>query len=114
MTCHSESITSANALALLRSYDVVADASDNAPTRYLLSDACSVLRKPLVSGAAIGTDGQLAVYCYGASGTKGWVLLMVTTLVAWEYGSANHEYSWVLWCQEWLFLFGGTTNLPMY
>jgi len=57
-----------NALEIVDRFDVVLDASDNAPTRYLISDACCVARKPLVSGAAIGTDGQLTVYCYGDDG----------------------------------------------
>jgi len=57
-----------NALDIIEKYDVVLDASDNAPTRYLISDACCIAHKPLVSGAAIGTDGQLTVYCYGEDG----------------------------------------------
>jgi adenylyltransferase and sulfurtransferase len=63
-----DGFTPANALEIIRGYDVVIDASDNAPTRYLISDACAVVRKPLVSGAAIGTDGQLTVYCHGLEG----------------------------------------------
>ena len=65
---HLEGLTPANALSLISLYDIVVDASDNAPTRYLLSDACAVARKPLASGAAIGTDGQLTVYCHGQQG----------------------------------------------
>ncbi|PRW57410.1 Adenylyltransferase and sulfurtransferase MOCS3 [Chlorella sorokiniana] len=57
-----------NAVELISEYDVIVDASDNAPTRYLISDACCVARRPLVSGAAIGTDGQLTVYCHGEDG----------------------------------------------
>ena len=52
----------------MRRYDVVVDASDNAPTRYLLSDACVVAGRPLVSGAALGTDGQVTVYNQGPDG----------------------------------------------
>jgi adenylyltransferase/sulfurtransferase len=62
---HRGGLTPANAVALVRAYDVIVDATDNAPTRYLLSDACAVARRPLVSGAAIGADGQLSVYCAG-------------------------------------------------
>jgi len=65
---HTEGFTPYNALELVKNYDVVLDASDNAPTRYLISDACCVANKPLVSGAAIGTDGQLTVYHYGKDG----------------------------------------------
>jgi len=40
----------------------VVDASDNVATRYLVSDACVVANRPLVSGAALGMEGQLTVY----------------------------------------------------
>lgn len=40
------------------------DATDNVPTRYLINDTCVALSKPLVSGAALGMDGQLTVYHY--------------------------------------------------
>ncbi|XP_077191739.1 adenylyltransferase and sulfurtransferase MOCS3 [Paroedura picta] len=52
------------ALALARAYDVVADCSDNAPTRYLVNDACVLAGKPLVSASALRLEGQLAVYGY--------------------------------------------------
>jgi len=65
---YTEGFTPQNALEIINGYDVVLDASDNAPTRYLISDACCVSKKPLVSGAAIGTDGQLTVYCHGEDG----------------------------------------------
>lgn len=65
---YNEGFHPGNALHLVSRYDVVLDASDNAPTRYLISDACVLAQKPLVSGAAIGTDGQLTVYCCGVDG----------------------------------------------
>ena len=65
---HTDGLTPANAVEIIERYDVVLDASDNAPTRYLISDACCVADKPLVSGAAIGTDGQLTVYHHGEDG----------------------------------------------
>jgi len=56
---HAERLTAANALALVSSYDIVADGSDNFATRYLVSDACFFAKKPLVT-AAVGTfDGTL-------------------------------------------------------
>jgi molybdopterin-synthase adenylyltransferase len=59
VTTHAERLTAANALARLSSYDIVADGSDNFATRYLVSDACYLARKPLVT-AALGTfDGTL-------------------------------------------------------
>lgn len=65
---HRDGLTPGNALQLVRQYDIIIDASDNAPTRYLASDACVVARKPLVSGAALGTDGQLTVCNHGPDG----------------------------------------------
>ena len=51
-----------NALDIFRNYDCVVDASDNPRTRYLINDACVMAGKPLISGSAIGTEGQLSVY----------------------------------------------------
>jgi molybdopterin-synthase adenylyltransferase len=56
---HATRLTAANALDLVKRYDLVADGSDNFATRYLVSDACCLARKPLVT-AAVGTfDGTL-------------------------------------------------------
>ena len=57
-------ITGENALELVSKHDVVVDACDNPRTRYLLNDACILGGKPLVSGSAMGTEGQLTVYNY--------------------------------------------------
>ncbi|XP_027939468.1 adenylyltransferase and sulfurtransferase MOCS3 [Vigna unguiculata] len=61
---HQEALRTSNALEILSKYDIIVDATDNAPTRYLISDCCVVLGKPLVSGAALGMEGQLTVYNY--------------------------------------------------
>ncbi|KAM6916911.1 adenylyltransferase and sulfurtransferase MOCS3 [Lycodopsis pacificus] len=53
-----------NALQLIRQYDIVADCSDNVPTRYLVNDACVLGGKPLVSASALRMEGQLTVYNY--------------------------------------------------
>jgi molybdopterin/thiamine biosynthesis adenylyltransferase len=55
-------LTSENALEILKGYDLVVDASDNFPTRYLTNDACVLLNKPLVFGAIYQFDGQVAVF----------------------------------------------------
>src|SRR5580704_18150285 len=56
---HAARLTADNALALIGKYDLVADGSDNFTTRYLVSDACYLARRPLVT-AAVGTfDGTL-------------------------------------------------------
>lgn len=49
-------------LALVAQADVVIDCSDNFKTRYLLNKLCVQHKKPLVSGAAIGFEGQITVY----------------------------------------------------
>ena len=48
--------------ALARDADVVIDCSDNFATRYALNQICVALKKPLVSGAAIGFEGQVSVF----------------------------------------------------
>jgi molybdopterin/thiamine biosynthesis adenylyltransferase len=48
--------------ALVRGADLVIDCSDNFKTRHAVNAACVARRKPLVSGAAIGFDGQVSVY----------------------------------------------------
>lgn len=48
--------------ALINQADVVIDCSDNFETRYCLNELCVALQKPLVSGAAIGFEGQITVY----------------------------------------------------
>lgn len=61
-------LTGANAVELVSQYDVIIDATDNAPTRYLINDACVAAHRPLVSGAALRWDGQLITYNHGLSG----------------------------------------------
>jgi molybdopterin/thiamine biosynthesis adenylyltransferase len=51
---HGERLTADNAMALIGAYDLVLDGSDNFTTRYLVSDACYLAGKPLIS-AALGT-----------------------------------------------------------
>ncbi|SDN61436.1 adenylyltransferase and sulfurtransferase [Actinomyces ruminicola] len=62
VVAHRLALTSANALELLRGWDVVVDATDNFPTRYLLSDTCVLLGIPLVHGAVLGLDGQVTIF----------------------------------------------------
>jgi adenylyltransferase/sulfurtransferase len=54
-------LTNKNALDLLSRYDIIVDASDNFPTRYLVNDASVLLKKPLVYGAVSKFEGQVAV-----------------------------------------------------
>ena len=59
---HTERLTSANALDVLRDYDVVIDGTDNFPTRYLLNDACVLLDLPYVYGSIFRFEGQVSVF----------------------------------------------------
>ena len=52
------------ALKLISQYDVVVDCTDNFATRYLISDACVILNKPLVYGAIHSFSGQVMVLNY--------------------------------------------------
>ena len=60
-----EKITKDNILDLIRDYDVVVDGSDNFPTRYLVNDACVMMKKPLVSGAILKFEGQVTTILPG-------------------------------------------------
>ncbi|MBF6595276.1 MAG: molybdopterin-synthase adenylyltransferase MoeB [Thermaceae bacterium] len=57
-------LTSEKALDILRPYDLVLDASDNFPTRYLVNDACVLLGKPLLYGAIHQFEGQVSLFNY--------------------------------------------------
>ncbi len=59
---HPVRLTADNALDLISGYDLVADGSDNFPTRFLINDACHFARKTLVSAAVLRFDGQLSTY----------------------------------------------------
>jgi molybdopterin/thiamine biosynthesis adenylyltransferase/rhodanese-related sulfurtransferase len=59
---HRERITSANALDLIRPYDIVVDGTDNFPTRYLTNDACVFLKKPNIYGSIFRFEGQASVF----------------------------------------------------
>ena len=55
-------LTSQNALDIIREFDVVADGTDNFPTRYLVNDACVLLGKPNVYGSIFRFEGQASVF----------------------------------------------------
>ncbi len=59
---HESRLTSENALELFREYDIVADGTDNFPTRYLVNDACVLLGKPNVYGSIFRFEGQASVF----------------------------------------------------
>src|SRR5207248_1356378 len=55
-------LTSENALDIIREFDIVADGTDNFPTRYLVNDACVLLDKPNVYGSIFRFEGQASVF----------------------------------------------------
>jgi adenylyltransferase/sulfurtransferase len=59
---HETMLSSANALEILKDYDIVADGTDNFPTRYLVNDACVLLGKPNVYGSIFRFEGQASVF----------------------------------------------------
>lgn len=56
---HATRLNAANALSIISGYDIVADGSDNFSTRYLVSDACFLAKKPLITGAVGTFDATL-------------------------------------------------------
>jgi sulfur-carrier protein adenylyltransferase/sulfurtransferase len=59
---HNVMLTSANALDILKDYDVIADGTDNFQTRYLVNDACVLLGKPNAYGSIFRFEGQASVF----------------------------------------------------
>ena len=55
-------LTSENAFEILKDYDLIVDGTDNFPTRYLVNDACVLLRKPYVYGSIFRFEGQVTVF----------------------------------------------------
>jgi len=59
---HETRLTSENALEIFRDFDVVADGTDNFPTRYLVNDACVLTGKPNVYASIFRFEGQASVF----------------------------------------------------
>jgi len=59
---HPVRLDSSNAMDVIREYDVVIDATDNLPSRYLINDACVLQAKPDVFASVLGFDGQASVF----------------------------------------------------
>ena len=55
-------LTSENALEILADFDIIADGTDNFPTRYLVNDACVLTAKPNVYGSIFRFEGQASVF----------------------------------------------------
>jgi len=61
---YNTQLTSQNALDIIKDYDVVADGTDNFPTRYLVNDACVLLGKPNIYASIFQFEGQVSVFNY--------------------------------------------------
>jgi sulfur-carrier protein adenylyltransferase/sulfurtransferase len=59
---HNTMLTSANALDILKDYDIIADGTDNFQTRYLVNDACVMLGKPNAYASIYRFEGQASVF----------------------------------------------------
>jgi adenylyltransferase/sulfurtransferase len=69
---HNTHINSGNALDIIKDYDIVADGTDNFPTRYLVNDATLLLNKPNVYGSIFQFEGQVSVFNYvNSKGERG-------------------------------------------
>ena len=64
ITVYANYLNPENALETIKQYDLVVDATDNFGTRYLINDACVVVKKPFVYGALQGFEGQVSVFNY--------------------------------------------------
>jgi sulfur-carrier protein adenylyltransferase/sulfurtransferase len=59
---HEAMFSSANAMEICKDYDVIADGTDNFPTRYLTNDVCVLLGKPNVYASIFRFEGQASVF----------------------------------------------------
>ena len=59
---YNNRLTNKNALVLFDQFDIIVDGTDNFSTRYMINDACVLLRKPLVYGAISQFEGQVSIF----------------------------------------------------
>ena len=62
ITTYETRLTSENALEIFKDYDIIADGTDNFPTRYLVNDACVLLGKPNVYASIFRFEGQVSIF----------------------------------------------------
>jgi len=68
----NEQLTSSNAFEIILDFDIVADGTDNFPTRYLVNDACVLLNKVNVYASIFRFEGQVSVFNYeNEDGSRG-------------------------------------------
>src|SRR5205823_14121866 len=59
---YDERLSSQNVMRIFEPYDIIIDGTDNFPTRYLVNDACVLLKKPNVYGSIFRFDGQASIF----------------------------------------------------
>ncbi|KTW30642.1 hypothetical protein T552_00358 [Pneumocystis carinii B80] len=64
---YSTHISPSSAIDIIKPYDIILDCTDNQSIRYLISDTCILLKKPLISASAVRTEGQLCIYGFRGS-----------------------------------------------
>jgi adenylyltransferase/sulfurtransferase len=62
-------IDASNSLRILSDFDIIVDATDNYPARYIINDSCVILDKPMVHGAIYKHEGQISVFNYKGGST---------------------------------------------
>ncbi|HLF71478.1 MAG TPA: molybdopterin-synthase adenylyltransferase MoeB [Dehalococcoidia bacterium] len=65
VVAHEEPLHSENAMQIISQYDIIVNGADNFAARYLVNDACVMLKKPLVDGSILLFDGQATTYLPG-------------------------------------------------
>jgi molybdopterin/thiamine biosynthesis adenylyltransferase/rhodanese-related sulfurtransferase/molybdopterin converting factor small subunit len=60
---HYMRLSNLNAMEIISEYDIVLDCTDNFPTRYLINDACVLLKKPYIYGSIFRFEGQVSTLC---------------------------------------------------
>ena len=64
INAYPQKLDASNAIALFAQYDIIADCSDNFPTRYLVNDACVLTGKPNIYASIFQFEGQVSVFNY--------------------------------------------------
>jgi len=67
ITIYPHALSTENAWEIISDYDVIIDGTDHFSTRYMINDACVLLKRPLVYAAVSGFEGQVAVFNQGGS-----------------------------------------------
>lgn len=65
VVAHNDRLNRDNIVEIFKQYDIIVDGSDNFPTRYLVNDACVLLKKPNVHGSVYRFEGQVTVFWPG-------------------------------------------------